>query len=244
MHLRHRRLPIAGIPIAALLLSLTLAPTVAAHDGVSVGEYLVEVGWRVEPALVGQPNGIQVTIREHHDDAPVTDLGAEALTVMVATAGVNSPILPLTPAFDAEEGTGPLGEYGAVLVPTVPGDYTFNIVGAIHGTEVLLSIKSGEDTFNAVESSGELEFPIKQPTLAEVATRLDRIDGRIEEVQGSIPNPQVLADLETVVASAHAAATAAQGAATMGIGVGLLGLGFGIGAMGVALRARRGARSA
>jgi hypothetical protein len=45
--------------------------TVAAHEGQEVGEYVLVFGWRVEPALVGYPNGPELVINlheEHEDD--------------------------------------------------------------------------------------------------------------------------------------------------------------------------------
>ncbi|HEY8238427.1 MAG TPA: hypothetical protein VIF63_03240 [Candidatus Limnocylindrales bacterium] len=245
MHLRLRTRLFAGLSTTAFLLSLALAPSAAAHEGIQVGEYLLEIGWRVEPAFVGQPNSVQVTIVDHHDESPITDLAVDALTVVVSTAGVDSPAIPLTPAFDAADGDGPLGEYGAALVPTSPGDYTFHITGAIHDTAVDLTLTSGEETFDPVEAPGELEFPVKQPTMLEVATRLDRIDGRIEELQGSVPNGQLIGDLRTAASDARAAAESAMGLATIGIAVGVMGLAFGAVGVWLALRAgRKGTASA
>ena len=225
----------------AVVASATLAAPTLAHTGREVGEYILEIGWLHEPAFVGQPNAVQVTVSHHADGAPVTDLAAEDLTVVVSTAGVDSPGLILEPAFDAEEKTGPLGEYDAALVPTAPGDYTFHITGSIHGTAVDLTVASGEETFDPVVTSSDLEFPAKMPTLTEVGTRLDRIDGRIEELQAANPDAGTTALEIAQVASnrasaAQSAADAANRNAQLGFIVGLLGI-F------LALRARRAAKA-
>lgn len=239
---------VAGLATASLLLSLALAPATAAHSGIAVGPYLVEVGWRVEPAFVGQPNAVQVTILHHDGDVPITDLGAGALAVVVSTAGVDSPSLALLPAFDATEGTGPLGEYATAIVPTAPGDYTFHITGAIRETAVDLTLTSGADTFDPVLGSSDLEFPAKLPNLTEVATRLDRIDARIAALQSADPDSTALeaaqAAAQAATDAARAATAAADRALLVGAALGGAGGLLALIALVIALRAgRRGAGS-
>jgi len=89
---------------AASLLSLAIVPAAYAHSGIEVGDYLLDIGWKVEPAFVGQPNAVQVTVLSH-DETPILDLGPEGLQVVVSTAGQDSPSLQLTAAFDAAEPT-------------------------------------------------------------------------------------------------------------------------------------------
>lgn len=233
------------LPAATILLSLAFAPAAAAHTGTQIGEYLVEVGWRSEPPLVGQPNAVQVTIVHHDTEKPVTDLTADDLSVVVSTAGVDSASLPLEPAFDAEEGEGPLGEYDAGIVPTAPGDYTFHITGAIHDTAVDLTLASGAETFEPVAGSSDLEFPAKLPNLTEVATRLDRIDSRIAALQSSDPGSGALAAAQAATDAARTASATADRTLLVGALLGGAGVVFGLGALVLAMRAgRRGGGTA
>jgi hypothetical protein len=236
---RFRRRFVAGLVPAALLVSLALAPAASAHEGIEVGEYLVEVGWLNEPAFVGQPNAVQVTVIHHADEKPVTDLAADALSVVVSTAGTDSASLALTAAFDDIEMTGPLGEYDAALVPTAPGDYSFHITGSIKGTAVDLKLDSGEETFDPVVSSNDLQFPAKVPDLGEVATRLDRIDGRITALQSAAPGSDALAAAQAAAAAANSAANAANQALLIGALLGGAGLVLAAIALAMTLRARR-----
>lgn len=226
----------------ALVASATLAAPTLAHTGHEVGDYLIEIGWLHEPAFVGQPNAVQLTISDHHDASPILDLRSDDLTVVVSTAGASSASLVFEPAFDAAEKTGSLGEYDAALVPTAPGDYSFHITGSIAGTAVDLTVASGEETFDAVVASTGLEFPAKMPTLTEVGTRLDRIDARIEELQtagdGSQSEALQLAeDARNAANAAQDAADAANRNALFGLIVGLIGILL-------ALRVRRTAKPA
>ena len=242
---RLRCMPLAGLTAASLLISLALAPAVAAHTGVEIGDYLVEVGWRNEPAFVGQPNAVQVTVRNHHDEQPIVDLGADDLSVVVSTADADSPSLPLVPAFDAQAGDGPLGEYAAAILPTAPGDYTFHITGSIHETAVDLTLTSGGETFDPVMGSSDLEFPAKLPNLTEVATRLDRIDARIVALQSSDPGSAALAAAQEASDAARTAAASADRALLVGTLLGGAGLLLAVAALALEMRAgRRGAGTA
>jgi hypothetical protein len=222
--------------------SAALAAPVLAHTGHEVGTYVLEIGWLHEPAFVGQPNAVEVTVSNHGDGAPILDLATDDLTVVVSTAGANSASLVFEPAFDAAEKTGSLGEYDAALVPTAPGDYSFHITGSIHGTAVDLTVASGDETFDPVVASTDLEFPAKMPTLTEVGTRLDRIDARIEALQTAAPGEgpealQVAQAARSAASDARSAADAANRNAQLGFIVGLFGIVL-------ALRARRGAKPA
>lgn len=238
MHPWHRAGPRLGLAAVGLVASLAIAPAVAAHSDIEVGEYHLTVGWLNEPAYAGQPNGIELFITDH-DDKPVTDLTADALTVTVSTAGQDSEALPLEPAFDVAEGFGTPGQYTADLLPTTPGEYTFHFVGSIHDTAVDISVASGEETFSAVQTSSEVEFPVKVPTLADVATRLDRIDARIQEVQAGIPDAAEIASLRAAATEARAAADAAGRNGLLVGGAGLV-----VAAIALAFAVRAGRRGA
>ena len=226
-----------------ILASAGLAAPALAHTGHEVGDYVLEIGWLNEPAFVGQPNAVQVTVTHHGDGAPVLDLAADDLTVVVSTGGVDSASLVFEPVFDAVEKTGSLGEYDASIVPTAPGDYTFRITGSIHGTAVDLTVASGEETFNPVVASTDLEFPAKMPTLTEVGTRLDRIDSRIAAIQSAAPGSgdgtAALKAAQDAATAATAAAANADKAMTVGLLVGGAGLLVAVLALVVALRATR-----
>jgi hypothetical protein len=233
--------PSIALALAAVA-TLVLAPAASAHTGIEVGDYLVSVGWKNEPPYVGQPNAVQVTIVDSRDESPITDVPLDALSVVVSTAGQDSPSLPLTAAFDAEEGTGPLGEYDAALVPTAPGDYRFHVTGMIHGTAVDIDLASGDETFDPVTGSSDLEFPAKLPNLTEVATRLDRIDGRIAALQSAGPGSGGGA-AGAATEAARMASASADRALVVGSLVGGAGVVIALVALLVGARSRRGARA-
>jgi len=231
---------VAGVFAAVLSLSLVAAPSALGHTEQHVGDFHVLVGWLNEPALVGQLNAVQLTITDH-DEKPVTDLGADDLTVVVSTAGQDSDPLPVTPAFDTEEGFGNPGEYHAGLIPTAPGDYTFHVAGKIHDTPADLTVTSGPETFDPIEGTSDLEFPVKQPTLTEVRTRLDRIDGRIDALQSAAPGSEALAAANAAAAAAASASAAADRALLIGLVLGGAGVILALAALWMVMRSRSAA---
>jgi hypothetical protein len=217
------------------MLVLLFVPAVMAHVHEDVGPYSLEIGWKVEPAYVGQPNGVQVAIHDARD-RPVTDVGADDIKVVVSTADQQSQPIAFDPGWDPEDGTGPVGEYDAALVPTAPGDYTFHITGTVKGQAVDILLSSSETTFDAVLGTSDAEFPVKLPTMAEVVTRLDRVDARIGELQGGGGPTQGAVD--TAQAAATDARAAADRALLVGAGLGILGTVLAVAALAVA-RGRR-----
>jgi hypothetical protein len=226
----------AGRALLAVIALLALAATPAsAHVVEHAGTYTIEVGWLQEPTYVGNANAVQVTIHDVKDQ-PITDLAADDLKVVVTTGSQQSAELTFEPGFDPIEMEGPLGEYDAAIEPTSPGDYTFHITGSIHGTAVDITAKSGPETFDAAKDTGDLEFPVKLPTITEISTHLDRLDART--AASSAPTGPTQASVDAAAATAADAKASADRALLVGGGIGLAGLV--VGAIGLYVASRRG----
>jgi hypothetical protein len=170
--------------VAAVALLVIAAGAAQAHIVKTFGPYSVALGWAHEPAYLGAQNAVQVVVTDAAGKA-VTDLADGDLKVVVSLGSEQTAALDLVNTFDADTGLGIPGDYEASLVPTAPGDYTFHLSGAIHGEAVDETASSSESTFDSVVTSTGAEFPAKLPSVAEIATRLDRIDGRIDALPGS-----------------------------------------------------------
>jgi hypothetical protein len=230
-----RRLAAVSIASAGLL-ALIIAGPVAAHAVEHAGAYTIEIGWQHEPTYVGETNGVQIIVTDANDK-PVTDLTADDLQVVVSTGDQQSQTLTFDPGFDPEEMEGNLGEYDAAIMPTAPGDYTFHVTGSIHGTPVDLTVASGDETFNTVVGTSDIQFPTTLPTIAEITTRLDQIDSRVVSAQTAAGPTQ------TSVDAAAAAASDAQAAADRALlvagGIAIIGLLVGAAGLLLAIRATR-----
>ena len=158
------RLQHPGLLALGLTLAWLIAPIpAAAHVNVDVGDgqYVMELGFRDEPAYLGLPNALFLKVGEYGTGGtePVEEL-AGTLTAEVTKDGQTKQ-LPLVPKGD--------GVYEGALVPTAVGDYTFHISGTIGDAPVDESVTSGPNTFNSVEPLAVIEFPISQPDPAQLA---------------------------------------------------------------------------
>lgn len=244
--LRTRLLPSLA---AAGLLAIAVAGPVAAHVVEHAGPYTIEIGWQHEPTYVGEANGVQVIIHDQ-DDKPVTDLKEDDLKAVVSTGGQQTGELTFAPGFDPEEMEGNLGEYDAAILPTAPGDYTFHITGAIHGSAVDFTVTSGAETFDTVKGTSDIEFPTKLPTIPEIVTRLDRLDARVASTPAPSaptaptgPTQESVAAAQASAADAKVAADDAKAAADRSLliatAVGAAGLIVAVVALAVAVRSNR-----
>lgn len=193
---------------AGAILAIGLAGVAGAHVVVKVGTYSLAIGWAHEPTYVGEQNAVQVIVTTTAGK-PVDDLNAGDLTVVVSTGGQQSDPLQMVPMYDADTGLGIHGDYEASLMPTAPGDYTFHVTGSVHGTRIDETEQSSDSTFNSAANATGIQFPARLPTLAEVTTRLDRVDARIAALPGPAPATD-LTGVQGAASSALAAATAAQ----------------------------------
>lgn len=200
------------------LVSLSAAPAVAHGDTeVGDGDLVLGIGFLEEPAFMGSPNGVQLTVER--DGQPVTDLKPGDVEVEITFGDETSEPMRFEPLF------GVPGDYVAPFVPSQPGRYTFRVFGSIDGEEVDEEMSSGDATFATVGDPAELTFPaVDAPSNDELATRIDQEAARSADG----------------VAAAEAAATSAEDAASSARTVGMIGVVLGaIGVIAAIIAMRR-----
>jgi hypothetical protein len=161
--------------LAALLVPLLATPA-SAHEAKTVGKYHFVVGFGDEPAYAGEKNSVQLILADANDK-PVTDLG-NTLKVAVTTGSAEPLQLSMEPFFEVGE-FGTPGDYRAFFIPTAPGSYSFHFTGTIKGQKVDQTFKSGPQSFSDIEDPAQVQYPVKQPTGGQLATRADRETARI-----------------------------------------------------------------
>jgi hypothetical protein len=161
--------------LAALLIPLLAAPA-SAHEAKTVGKYHFVVGFGDEPAYAGEKNSVQLLLADA-TDKPVTDL-TDTLKVEVTTGSAEPLKLAMAPNFEVGE-FGTPGDYRAFFIPTAPGSYRFHFTGTIKGQKIDQTFTSGPQTFSDIEDPAQVQYPVKQPTGGQLATRADRETARI-----------------------------------------------------------------
>jgi hypothetical protein len=164
----------------SVVLMLGLAATASAHEHREVGDYEFTVGFTGEPALVNEPNGLDLRVQLGHGDdgTPVEGL-QETLQAEISFAGE-------TKELELRARFGQPGAYTADIFPTAEGAYTFHIFGTIEGTDVDETFTSGPDTFAEVESTDAIAFPA-------TASGADSGDNAASDAQDTADSAKTLA---------------------------------------------------
>jgi len=133
----------------ALLFSVGMISQAFAHTTVEVEPYEIEVGWGVEPPVVGFRNDFVFDISEPGEN-PGVKVGIKNafknLQVVAKFGGV-------TKVLDIGSDPRP-GHYFSHVIPTKTGSYSVQLIGDINGVLVDVDIPI-ED----VESTAVLDFP-------------------------------------------------------------------------------------
>lgn len=205
------------LTIIAVLSAFVLMSTgVFAHDSRNISEYRLTVGFLAEPAFEGQKNGVDFRVAHVHKDGdkevlePVEGLQDTVQVEVTHVPSGASRVFKLRTIFRDP------GHYTSDLLLTAPGHYRMRFFGTIEGTSVneTFNSRSGGGSFNDVESSANIQFPVRLPEAREfeAATR------------GALDNAQTARD---EVGDAKDSASSARTLAFVGIGLGVLGIAFG-----------------
>ena len=174
--------------VAALALS-TVA-TACAHVRKASGPYTVELGWAEEPAYSGVRNAVEVSVEDAGGKAVADPRGSLRAEVSFGEAVKQ---LALEPASEP-------GRFAAAIIPTRPGVYAFHVTGTLRGRAIDVAATCSERTFDCVESSDDIEFPVADPSGAELGPKLDRALARIEKADRRAASGQTVGAFAFVVA--------------------------------------------
>ena len=203
---------LAATVLAALaLVTLSGARDVSAHERRTVaGKYTFVVGWLTEPALLEEPNGIDLRITSVQTNEPVE--GAENSLKADVSAGGQ------TKTFELKARFGQRGAYTADLIPTRAGSWSFRFYGTLDGTPIDERFESGPGRFNDVQPTGDLQFPAQVPSAGELAQRLG------QPAEAGRPAAETSPDVQRALDRADQARTTATTFGAAGIAVGLAGM--------------------
>ena len=134
--------------LSALLISGIVFSTAEAHTSIQVEQYEIEVGWDVEPPVVGFRNAIVYQISESPSEGIKSGV-ISAFKNLQSTIGMGG----VTKVLDIDSDPRP-GHYLSKIIPTKTGSLVIELKGDINGVPVDIEIPI-ED----VESTAVLDFP-------------------------------------------------------------------------------------
>jgi len=144
-----------------------------AHTSVDVGSYKIEVGWKIEPPVVGIRNDIVLKITESGD----TEGSYKGVTSVFKNLEATVMYGGATKKIDINSDPRP-GYYFSPIIPTKTGSYIMDLKGEISGALVDVQIPI-ED----VESTSVLDFP---PSSGEGPTDITALKNAISSLQQDI----------------------------------------------------------
>ncbi len=136
--------------LIVLLFSIGIIVPSFAHTTVEVGQYEIEIGWGIEPPVVGIRNDITLKITESGE----TEGSYKGVTGVFKNLGATAMYGGATKKIDINSDPRP-GYYFSPIIPTKTGSYFLDLKGEIHGTPIDVQIPI-ED----VESTSVLDFPL------------------------------------------------------------------------------------
>jgi hypothetical protein len=172
-------LAVVLLPTVIALLVFAGVHNVSAHEGREVGPYALELGWQVEPAFVGVPNGPEIFIALAGDEEQKIE-GAESTLTLTVKFGGQSRVVPLDAAW------GDPGHYVGSLTPTRAGDYTFHLTGTISDTVVDETFTSADGKFGTVEPAADILFPDTKLDAATMQSQIDALKKQVDALQKEI----------------------------------------------------------
>ncbi len=135
--------------LVAVLFSIGMMSQAYAHTTVEVEQFEIEVGWGIEPPIVGHRNDFVFEISEPGETQGVKVGIKNAFKNLEATAKYGG----VTKVLDIGSDPKP-GHYFSHVIPTNTGSYSIQLSGEINGVLVNVDIPI-ED----VESTAVLDFP-------------------------------------------------------------------------------------
>jgi hypothetical protein len=128
------------------------------------------VGWRSEPAVTGQLNGLDLGVRYPGNQTPVEDL-ASTLTAQYEYGGQVKQLV-------LDDQFGKPGWYTDSIIPTKEGTYTVRIGGAAVGHAISFTVDP-----EAVDPAGDLQFPVKDPSPGELQDQITALQQKVASLQ-------------------------------------------------------------
>ncbi len=156
-----------------LLISVGMLTPSFAHTTVEVEQYKIEVGWSIEPPVVGIRNDIVVKITESGDSEGTYRGITSAFKNLEGTVMYGG----ATKTIDFSGDPKP-GYYFSSIIPTKTGSYLMDLQGEIR--DIIINVQIPMED---VESTSVLDFP---PTSSEGSTDVSALKNAISSLQQDV----------------------------------------------------------
>jgi hypothetical protein len=189
MSFKHLGVLAASVFALAMGSFLITTSDAEAHERRTVGAYNFVVGWLNEPALLNEPNAVDLRITRASDASNVT--GLEQTLKLQVKSGEKSIDVQVRPRFNMP------GAYDGRLLPTAIGVYSFIVTGTIEGQTVNETFTAGTGTFGLIEEGNA--FPNPLPSNQDLEERLVVLESGAADGDGDDADGAMIVGIAGVV---------------------------------------------
>ncbi len=161
-----------GLAVSLSAALLALSAPIRAVDKQTVGTIQLTIGWGDESAFAGSRNSIDVAVADSTGAPVAGPMNTLNVEVSFGDRRLRLPLLPVERQ---------PGMYRAWIVPSRAGSYAFHISGRLNGESIDITSACSEKTFQCVTESGEVQFPEKDPTSAQLSETVSHSQTRIQQ---------------------------------------------------------------
>jgi len=180
-----------AVSLSAALLALS-AP-IRAVDKQTVGTIQLSIGWGDESAFAGSRNSIDVAVTDSTGAPVAGSMNTLNVEVSFGDRRLRLPLLPV----ERQPGV-----YRAWIVPSRAGSYAFHISGRLKGEAIDITSACSEKTFQCVTESGEVQFPEKDPTSAQLSETVSHSQARIQQAIDDAMEARMIAFVALAISAA------------------------------------------
>jgi hypothetical protein len=186
----------SGLAVSLSAALLALSAPVRAVDKQTVGTIQLSIGWGDESAFAGSRNSIDVAVADNTGAPVAGPLNTLNVEVSFGDRRLRLPLLPVERQ---------PGMYRAWIVPSRAGSYAFHISGRLKGETIDITSACSEQTFSCVTESGEVQFPEKDPTSAQLSDTVSRSQARIQQAIDDATEARMISFVAVAISAAAVA---------------------------------------
>src|SRR5215510_10206139 len=185
-----------GLAVSLSAALLALSAPIRAVDKQTVGTIQLSIGWGDESAFAGSRNSIDVAVTDSAGAPVAGPMNTLNVEVSFGERRLRLPLLPVERQ---------PGMYRAWIVPSRAGSYAFHISGRLKGEAIDITSACSEKTFQCVTESGEVQFPEKDPTSAQLSETVSHSQTRVQHAIDDAAEARMISFVALVISTAGVA---------------------------------------
>ena len=185
-----------GLAVSLSAALLAQSAPIRAVDKQTVGTIQLTIGWGDESAFAGSRNWIDIGVADGRGALVAGPTDTLNVEVVFGDRRLRLPLLPVERR---------QGMYRAWIVPSRAGSYAFHISGRLKGEAIDITSACSEKTFPCVTEPGDVQFPEKDPTSAQLAETVSHSQARVQQAIDDATEARLISFVALTISAAAVA---------------------------------------